>query len=204
MGSTPERIRVKPRIVFFDVETRKWAADLRPDDVEAGWEELRSGRGGASAIAVYDTRDSWLYLYDDHSVESCARHLEAADLVVSYNGDKFDVPCIEGLVNRRLRITEGFDIYAALALALGVQGFIGQKGDLTLDRISKRNLGRGKSDHGANAKQLAARGQWGKLFNYCSDDVHLTHDLFWKAVTDGGLTGPKGFISIPPPRALHD
>jgi DEAD/DEAH box helicase domain-containing protein len=194
---------VRPRVAFFDIESRKWASDLRPDDVEAGWDDLRSGRGGASAIAVYDTRDSWLYLYDDHSAEACARHLEAADVVVGYCSEKFDVPCIEGLVGRRLRLRASFDIYVELTRALARTGFVGQKGDLTLDRIAKRNLGRGKTNHGSNARELAARGRWGELFNYCGGDVHLTHDLFWKAVADGGLIGPKGFVSLPVPEGLQ-
>lgn len=188
---------MKPRIVFFDIESRKWASDLRPDDNEAGWDELRAGKGGASAIAVYDTRDSWLYLYDDHTVETCGRHLESADLIVGYCSKKFDVPCMEGLVGRRLRLRDSIDIYEELAKACAFRNIIGQKGDMTLDRIAKRNLGRGKIDHGYNAKELARRGMWGKLFNYCSDDVHLTHDLFWKAVVDGGLVGPGGFVRLP-------
>jgi len=193
---------VTPRVIFFDVETRKWSSDLNPEDNEAGWDELRSGKGGASAIALYDTRDRWLYLYDDHTAEACARHLETADLVVGYCSEKFDVPCMEGLVGRRLLLRAEYDIYATLARALAEKGFVGQKGDMTLDRISKRNLGRGKTNHGANAKELAARGQWGRLFNYCSDDVHLTHDLFWKVVSDGGLIGPRGFITLPVPEGL--
>jgi DEAD/DEAH box helicase domain-containing protein len=187
------------RVVFLDLESRKWASDLRPDDSEAGWDELRSGKGGASAICIYDTRDNWLYLYDDHTVESAARHLEAADIVVGYCSDKFDIPVIEGLIHRRLRLRKSFDIYIALVGALAERGTRTQRGDLTLDAISKKNLGHGKIDHGSNAKELARKGQWGKLFNYCSSDVHLTHDLYKKLTAEGGLIGPGGFISIEAP-----
>jgi DEAD/DEAH box helicase domain-containing protein len=187
-----------PRVVFFDLETRMWASDLRPDDVEAGWDELRSGKGGASAIAVYDSRDSWLYSYDDHTIEACARHLEAADIVVGFNSDKFDIPCVEGLARRRLRIRRSIDIYQLFVTEYARRGIAGQKGDFTLDAVSKRNLGRGKIDHGSNAKKLMKDGHWGKLFNYCGDDVHLTRDLFNKMVADGGLIGLRGqFVSLP-------
>lgn len=191
------------RIVFFDIESRKWAKDLRPEDEQAGWDELRAGKGGASAIAVYDTLTNWLYLYDDHEAESCARHLEAADLVVGYCSEKFDIPCMEGLVHRRLRIKSSYDIYVEIVRAYARNGVRGTKGDFTLDAMCKRNLGRGKIDHGSNAKELAARGRWGKLFNYCADDVHLTYDLFQKLRTDGGLIGLRGqFISLPVPEGL--
>ena len=186
-----------PRVILFDLETRKWATDLYPEDEEKGWEELRSGRGGASAIALYDTRDMWMYLYDDHTIEACARHLEAADIVVGYNSDRFDIPCIEGLAGRRLKIRKSIDIYRRLVQAHVMINQYGQKGDFTLDAVSKRNLGRGKIDHGGNAKELARKGQWGKLFNYCADDVHLTYDLYKKILLDGGLIGLRGqFISL--------
>lgn len=191
------------RVIFLDLESRKWAEDLRPDDKDAGWDDLRSGKGGASAIALYDTRDKWLYLYDDHTIEACARHLEAADLVVGYCSEKFDLPCIEGLAHRRLRLRSSYDIYVEVVRKYASIGKTGTKGDFTLDAMCKRNLGRGKIDHGSNAKQLALSGQWGKLMNYCSDDVHLTHDLFQKLVADGGLIGLRGqFISLPVPEGL--
>jgi hypothetical protein len=80
----------------------------------------------------------------------------------------------------------------------------GQKGDFTLDAMCKRNLGRGKIDHGSNAKQLAREGRWGRLFRYCGSDVQLTRDLFRKLVADGGLIGLRGqFISLPVPEGIQ-
>jgi hypothetical protein len=187
---------MRPRIVFFDIESRLWAEDLRPEDNEAGWDELRTGRGGASAIAVYDTHERFLYLYDDHCATKCARHLEAADLVVGFCSENFDLPCLEGLVGRRLKIVQHYDIFAELMRKNASQSKRGQKGDLTLDRISRQNLGRGKINHGSNAKELARRGFWGQLFNYCADDVHLTRDLFAVICRDGGLINLSGFTSL--------
>lgn len=190
----------KPRVVIFDIESRKWAKDLRPDDVEEGWEELRNGKGGASAIAVYDTSSKFLYLYDDYTAEKCARHLEAADLVVGFCSERFDVPCLEGLVQRKLRIRDHYDIYTELVRVNAERGRTGQKGDFKLDRVARQNLGRGKIDHGANARELARLGRWGQLFNYCADDVHLTRDLFARICRDGGLINLGGqFTSLPVP-----
>jgi hypothetical protein len=186
------------RIAFFDIETRKWASDLCPEDNEKGWEMLRAGKGGISALCIYDTRDRWLYSYDDYEPEAAARHLEAADLVVGYSSDLFDIPCLEGLIHRRLRI-RSYDIYTKLCEALAHRGYKTSVGDLKLDRIAKRTLGRGKIDHGSNARELARRGQFGRLFRYCGDDVHLTHDLFFRIVEDGGLIGPPGFVRLEVP-----
>jgi hypothetical protein len=184
------------RVIVFDIESRLWASDLDPKDNEHGWELLRQGKGGASAIVLYDSYDEWVYSYDDHEAEAAARHLEAADLLVGFCSETFDLPVMEGLARRRLRIRQHYDIYAAMAATCAARGLKPGKGDLKLDRLARRNLGRGKIEHGSNAKKLAADGWFGKLFRYCADDVHLTHDLFLKIVDDGGLIGPGGFVRL--------
>lgn len=188
------------RIMFFDLETRKWASDLDPEDEQHGWELLRQGKGGCSALAIYDTKTRWCHTYDDHSALTAARHLEQADLLVTFRGEAFDVPVIEGLIGRRLVIRSHFDIYTELARTNASRGIVGQKGDFTLDAVSKRNLGRGKIDHGENARELTRRQHFGKLFNYCLDDVHLTYDLFERICRNGGLINlGGGFVSLPVP-----
>jgi hypothetical protein len=191
------------RVICFDIESRLWASDLDPKDNEHGWELLRAGKGGASAIQVYDTQEEWLYCYDDHESEACARHIETADLLVGFCSENFDLPVMEGLARRRLRIRQHFDIFSAMANACAHRGVKTSKGDLKLDRLARQNLGRGKIEHGGNAKQLAKDGKFGKLFRYCGDDVHLTYDLFMKIVDDGGLIGPAGsFYNLPLPVEL--
>jgi hypothetical protein len=190
------------RIVYFDLETRKHAADLRPDDLDAGWEALRRGEGGVSALALFDSDDQWLHFYDDFTIQAAARHLESADVVVGYSSERFDVPVVEGLVGRKLALRHHVDIYAELARALAHQGFVGTKGDCTLDRIAKRTLGRGKIDKGSHAKELALKGRWSELFNYCASDVQLTRDLMYYILEHGGVIGPRGFISLEVPKWL--
>jgi hypothetical protein len=191
------------RIVFFDLETRKWASDLCPDDNDAGWDALRDGKGGASAICIYDSSTRWCHCYDDHSAEAAAKHIESADLVVGFRSEKFDVPVVEGLIGRKLRLRQHYDIYTEVARANAERGVIGGKGDFTLEKISRRNLGRGKIDHGSNAKLLCQRGQFGALFNYCLDDVRLTHDLFLRICRDGGLINlGGGFLPLPVPEYI--
>ncbi len=185
------------RIVFFDLETRKHASDLDPENNEAGWDALRRGEGGISALVIYDTRDHWLYPYDDHSIQAAAKHLESADVVVGFRSEKFDVPVVEGILGRNLRLRYHYDIYTEIARANAHKGIVGLKGDFTLDAVCKRNLGRGKVEHGSNAKELAARGHWGRLFYYCGDDVHLTRDLFARMCDKGGcMNNNRSFLPL--------
>lgn len=197
------------RIIFWDVETRVWASDLDPENEQHGWDLLRQGKGGASAICLYDTKTDWCYCYDDHSVTACAKHLESADLLVGFRSEAFDIPVIEGLIDRKLRLRGRFDIYESIAQANAERGVVGGRGDFTLDAVAKRNLGRGKINHGSNAKALAQRGRYGELFSYCLSDVELTRALFLRICRDGGLINlGGGFLPLPVPeyvaRALRE
>lgn len=176
-----------PRIVFFDLETRKLASDLRPDDEQAGWDALRRGDGGISALGIYDTKERWLFLYDDADILAISAHLEAADVVVGFRSEAFDVPVVEGLAGRSLRLREHIDMYALIARSNAQRGIVGQKGDYTLDAIARRSFGSSKSGSGATAPVLASKGLWGRLFNYCALDVRLTRDLFVHICEHGGV-----------------
>jgi hypothetical protein len=141
---------------------------------------------------VYDFEADWPSLYDDHSILAAARHLEAADVVVSFRGEAFDVPCMEGLAGRRLRLREHIDLYAWIARANAQRGIVGTKGDFTLDAVCRRTLGRGKNGSGAHAPDLAVAGRFGELFNYCLHDVRLTRDLLLRIARDGGIRNLNG------------
>jgi hypothetical protein len=99
---------------------------------------------------------------------------------------------VEGLLGRKLRIRQHYDIYTEIARANAERGLIGGKGDFTLDAISRRNLARGKIDHGSNVRNLCQQGRYGQIMNYCLDDVHLTRDLFAHICRDGGLINLGG------------
>lgn len=191
------------RIIFLDVETRLWAEDLNPDKI-AGWDALRRGEGGASAICIYDLHERWAYTYDDHTIKAAAAHIESADLVVGFSLRDFDIPVIEGILGRKLRIKAMYDIYTESIKAAAARGIVGRKGDFKLETLCKRNIGRGKIDNGGNVKNLISRGQWAKVFNYCLDDVHLTFDLFAKLCRDGGLHILDGkYINLDPIPAVY-
>jgi DEAD/DEAH box helicase domain-containing protein len=157
-----------------------------------------------SALAIWDSADSWLHFYDDFTIQAAARHLEQADVVVGYSSAAFDVPVVEGLVGRRMALRYHLDLYTEVAAAAARRGLVGSKGDGTLDRLAKRNLGRGKINHGSHAKELAQKGRWAQLFNYCADDVALTRDLFRYAVEHGGLHVMTTFIAIDLPVWLRE
>lgn len=184
-----------PHIVVFDLETR-----LMADELEDGWEAMRRGEGGISALAVWDSEQRRTYLYDDHCVADCAAHLESADLVVGFNSRSFDIPIVEGILGRKLRLKHHLDLLTTIWDALrrtGVKQFKGNK----LGDVALRTIGRTKTGKGAAAPQLAKDGHWAKLFQYCMDDVDLTRALFEHALETGTVVDVNGRelkLELPP------
>lgn len=197
------------RVVIFDLETRKLAKDLS-DNKEYGWTLLRAGEGGISALCLYDFTEDWLYMYDDNplSMRAVVSHLEKADVVVGFRTEGFDLPCLEGIWGRRIRIKEHIDLYALIARANAQKGIVGKRGDFTLDACCKRALGHGKTESGANAPDLASDGRFGELYNYCGHDVRLTKELLLSIVEHEGVPNITGnFLHLHLPdrvrRVLH-
>lgn len=193
------------RIVLFDLETRKLAQDLS-EDHDYGWTLLRAGEGGISALCVYDLTDKWLYLYDDHplSLKAAISQLENADVVVGYRSEGFDLPCIEGVCGRRLKLKSHIDLYALIARTNAQKGIRGARGDFTLGAVCKRSFGKGKSASGADAPSLAKDGRFGELFNYCGHDVKLTRDLLLHIVKYEGITNVTGsFLALHLPENIR-
>lgn len=187
-----------PRIIVFDLEVR------RSKDEVGGWDALRRGEGGISALAAWDSLDNWVQLYDDTNPVDAAEHLEQADILVGYASSTFDQPCLEGHIDRKLRTREHYDIYADIKRALFERdGREFQKG-YKLNEICLRCLGEGKTEHGAHAPQLASEGQWARLFRYCMHDVRLTRDLLHYIIREDGIIDANGrFLRLDVPACLR-
>jgi len=183
------------RIVIFDLETRLHASQLSPDR-DYGWMRLRNGDGGISAICVYDLSEDWLYMYDDNplSLKAAVAHLEGADVVIGYNTLRFDIPCIEGVWGRRLKLREHIDLYTLIARTNAQKGIVGKRGEFKLDRVCRRAFGRGKSGSGAHAPDLVKDGRFAELFLYCAHDVRLTRDLFIHICKTGSVMNNTGSL----------
>lgn len=181
-------------MVVFDLETRRLAAEV------GGWDALRSGKGGISAVVVWDSTTHRPHIYDSHRLADAAKHLEAADVVLSFNGIEFDVPVLEGVLGRRLVLPIHLDL-----LQLIWKSLTGRRKGNTLDEIAKRTLNEGKIEKGTHAPALADEGRWGELFDYCLHDVELTRRLFRVVQRDGGVVGLDGnLMELPLPHWFGD
>lgn len=172
-------------IVCFDIETRKLAQDL-----PGGWAALKAGEGGISCVVIWSSLSGRPHIFGEHTLDGAASMLEDADCVLSFNGIRFDVPVLEGVLGRKLALKNHIDLLKEVWDALSKRG-IPHKGN-SLGELAERTLGIAKSGSGLLAPQLADEGRWAELHDYCIHDVHLTRNLFKYVVESGGVIDSSG------------
>lgn len=196
-------------VTTFDLETRALAREM------GGWKSfIAAGGGGISALVTITDESPGpnavtareltaprfkhrVGLFDDHTALEASRVLEAADRVVSWNGIGFDVPVFDTgylTVGRGpLVIKDHVDLMVLLRESSGRFW--------KLTDVAQATLGRGKTEDGAMAPEMARAGEFGRLFAYCLADVELTRDLYYHALATGELVTPHGSYPIEIPDA---
>lgn len=150
---------------------------------------------------------------DDHYVDKSEvqHYLDTADLVVSFNGERFDFPLMKGA---------GFDMTHAREVSYDIMvAFVSAAGHrISLDALAKSLVGRGKTGTGSLAPQLwrsacqlvdlveterclhkdgvhnsyslawqeGAKYLYQAVIHYCLDDVVLTCEIFDRLVDWNG------------------
>jgi len=105
--------------------------------------------------------------------------LEAADAIVTWNGDHFDIPLLNKYYTGDLSKIRSIDLMRE------VQGVIGRR--LKLDSVASATLGAGKSGNGIEAVEWWRQGEIDKVIAYCTDDVRITRALYDYAMRNGCL-----------------
>jgi uncharacterized protein YprB with RNaseH-like and TPR domain len=120
------------------------------------------------------------------------KHLNDADILVSFNGIEFDTPILQSVTGLDL-LPEQYDILHEIwkALMNRVKGY-------KLNDICVR-LGLGeKVDNGASAIQLYHDGEFATLYAYCRQDVWLTKRLMDFINRYGYIITPDGeYLELP-------
>jgi DEAD/DEAH box helicase domain-containing protein len=166
--------------VVVDVEIQRTIEEL-----PGGWDD--SDKMGVSVAVVYEYLTDRFRLYGPQDVEELQKRLLRADRISGYNIWAFDFPVIWGLPGRKLTpelavILEPKtdDLLRRIwsALKLPLDRFSAAHKGWKLDDVSKGtlNIG-GKIADGAQAPRWYQSGEWGKLCNYCVDDVTIERDM---------------------------
>ena len=170
----------------FDLETK-----VGPDDVEDGWDGLRRGDGGVSCLTLWDSTSERPYLFDESTLDVALDFMERANIILTFNGVDFDIPCMEGVLERRLPPTvQHIDLLQVIWDSLPIAA--NTRKCYTLGELGERTLGISKSGSGAMAPILYAEGRWGELLDYCLGDTMLTRKLFLHAQKHGSIIDRNG------------
>lgn len=155
-GETPERFGV------LDIETRRSAKEV------GGWH--RADRMGVSCAVLYDSRDDTYHVYYQTDMEKLVTHLQALDLVIGFNIQRFDYKVLSGLHPFDFQSLPTLDLLTRVHERLGYR--------LGLDHLAKETLGLEKSADGLQALAWWAQGEIDRIVAYCTQDVRVTLDLY--------------------------
>jgi DEAD/DEAH box helicase domain-containing protein len=161
--------------VVVDVEIQKTIVET-----PGGWDA--TDKLGVAVACLWEYRGERMRVYGPEDVEALRARLLRADRISGFNIWKFDFPVIFALAGReRVESLRGKtdDLLRRIWMALNLNP--DQFGDAHkgwgLDAVAGDTLSARKIGYGGDAPKWFQEGLWGKVTNYCADDVALERDL---------------------------
>ncbi|TVL97720.1 MAG: hypothetical protein CV087_22085 [Candidatus Brocadia sp. WS118] len=190
-------------MLIYDIEILKAISGKNEErlphiDYCEGWHD--HANMGISCICAYD------YVEDRYRVFAFVNHFDEfreliakRDIIVGFNNIGFD---------NKVMVHAGFDsdVLSAKSYDLLQQIWIGEGLEdhfvypthigYGLDDVCKANFGVSKSGHGASAPVQWQRGEYGKVIDYCLNDIRLTKRLLDHVIAHGCIRSPKNYESV--------
>jgi DEAD/DEAH box helicase domain-containing protein len=165
--------------IVFDIETRNIFQDVgtnNPEDLDI------------SVVCTYDyvANEFRSFLQEDFS--KLWELIETADMLITFNGDHFDIP----LLNKYYRRERRGDLskIRSLDILKEIKNSYGRR--MKLDQIAEGTLGTKKSGNGLEAIVWWRNGEVDKIIKYCTDDVRITRDVYEYAKKNNLLKFKEG------------
>jgi DEAD/DEAH box helicase domain-containing protein len=167
------------RKIVFDIETKNFFQEVgstNPADLDI------------SLVGIYDYETG---KYDSFLEEDFPRLwdvLDKTDILVSFNGDHFDIP----LLNKYYKKAGRGDLLKIRSLDVlkEIKNSYGRR--MKLDQIAEGSLGVNKSGGGDDAIVWWRNGEIEKIRKYCLDDVRITKDVYEYALKNKKLMFKEG------------
>lgn len=155
--------------IFLDIETKNTFQEVgKADPVLLD----------LSVVCIYDSETDQYTSYLQEELPKLWPILEKADLIVTFNGDHFDIPILNKYYPGDLLKIKQLDLLKEVKRDLGHR--------IGLGNIAEATLGVGKSGNGLDAIEWWKKGEIDKIIKYCIDDVKVT-----KGVHDYALEHKK-------------
>ncbi len=167
------------RKIVFDIETRNIFQDVGSNDpVDLD----------ISLVGLYDYETNMYYSYVQEEFDALWDMLKKADVLITYNGDHFDIP----LLNKYYKKAGRGDLTTihSLDLLKEIKNSYGRR--MKLDQIAEGTFGIHKSGNGLEAVAWWREGEIEKIRKYCLDDVKITRDVYEYALKNKKLIFKEG------------
>ena len=156
--------------VVLDIETQNTFAMVGKNDPTAL---------DMSIMCIYESDTKKYSSYTIEQLPTLWPILEAADVIITYNGDHFDLPILNKYYNGDLTKFKHVDLLKE------IQKVIGRR--VGLDSVAQATLNKGKSGNGLEAITWWKKGEVQKIIDYCMIDVEVTKDVYEYAMREQKL-----------------
>ena len=137
------------RKIVFDIETRNLFQDVGSNDPK----DL-----DISVVCVYDSETDAYTSYLQEDLPKLWPLIEKADMLITFNGDHFDIPLLGKYYNGDLTKIKSLDLMVEIKKVLGHR--------IKLDTIAEATLGRNKIGHGLEAIAWWNEGKIDEIIKY--------------------------------------
>ena len=158
------------RRITFDIETRNTFQDVESNDPVAL---------DISVVCIHDSLTDEYTSYLQEDFPRLWPILEQADMLITFNGDHFDIPLLNKYYSGDLTKIKSLDLMNEVRNSLGRR--------IKLDTLAEATLGKNKSGHGLEAITWWQNGEIDKIIKYCIEDVRITKELYDYALKNGKL-----------------
>lgn len=158
------------RRITLDIETKNFFTDVGSNDPA----DL-----DISVVCIHDSADGEYKSFLEQDFGKLWSILEQSDMLITWNGDHFDIPLLNKYYPGDLGKIKSLDLMKEVQKAIGRR--------LKLDTVAEATIGMNKNGLGSDAMILWQNGEVDKLIEYCINDVRLTKELYDYAVTNGQL-----------------
>ncbi len=155
------------RKIVFDIETTNFFTDTGSSDPASL---------DMSCVCIYDYETDTYSSFTKETLKDLWPIFEKADLLISFNGDHFDIPILNKYYSGDLTKIKSLDLLKKVKDSLGRR--------IKLDIIAEATLGRNKTGHGGEASIWWKNGEQQKVIDYCTEDVRITKDIYEYAMSN--------------------
>ncbi len=147
--------------IIFDIETKNIFTDVgseNPADLDI------------SVVCLYDSDKDQYFSFLEEDFSKMWPFFKEADLLVTYNGNHFDIPLLQKYTDIKLSEISHIDVFEKIREKTGRK--------IPLDSVAENTLGINKSGHGLDAVAWWNSGEIQKIIDYCIQDVKVTKEIY--------------------------